>query len=203
MAYEWSGTTGRGPHPGDRTRDNTLLLRGVVLAFRNRGVRDDPVKAPDSIVFGWVGVVGGAGCVRRSSRRLRIDGRDEVRGGDFTDKTVTDVMAADRSGGDGVFEVEESPYLSIREVRTRRYGLGVALALRDRGGLARGGGTRRGRAGSVRVVDRRGADGASCLGIVVAPEVHEGDDFWRGLTWRRREAADERTPGPRSLETAG
>ena len=162
------------------------------------------MNAPDGIV----GIVGGAGSVRRSGRSVGIDVCAEVRDGDDMSDTVADAMVADAmvangSGGDGVFEVEESPYLSIREVRTRRYGLGVALALRDRGGLARGGGTRRGRAGSVRVVDRRGADGASCLGIVVAPEVHEGDDFWRGLTWRRREAADERTPGPRSLETAG
>ena len=161
------------------------------------------MKAPDSVVFGWVGVVGGAGCVRGTSRRVRIDGRAEVRGGDFTDKTVTDVMAADRSGGNGVFEVKESPCLSVREVRTRRYGLVVSLALRDRGRLVRAGGTRRGRAGSVGVVDRRGADAASCLGIIVAPEVHDGEDFWRGGTWSCRAANEERKPDPRSLGTEG
>ena len=60
---------------------------------------------------------------------------------------------------------------------------------------------RRGRAASVGIVDRWGADAASCSGIIVIVEVDDGDGFWRGRTWRCRGANDEREPRPRSLGT--
>ena len=49
-----------------------------------------------------------------------IDGRVKDRGGDVADQTVADVMVANGSGVDGIVDVEESPYLSVSEVRTRR-----------------------------------------------------------------------------------
>ena len=86
-------------------------------------------------------------------------------------------------------------------MRPRRCGLGFALAMRDRVRLAMAGGTRRGRMASVGVLDGRGADTASCLGIVFGPEVHGEDDVCRWVTWRCCAANEERNPDPRSLGT--
>ena len=174
------------------------------MSFRDRDVRKDAMNAPDGIV----GIVGGAGSVRRSGRSVGIDVCAEVRGGDDMSDTVADAMVADAmvangSGGDGVFEVEESPYLSVREVRPRRCGLGFALAMRARVRLAMAGGARRGRMARVGVLDGRGADTASCLGIVFGPEVHGEDDVCRWVTWRCCAANEERNPDPRSLGTVG
>ena len=157
----------------------------VVGCSLGRDVRFDLTHAPGRIVFGGVGVVGKEICVRGSFGRVVIPGRAPVRGSDVADEPVANVMVAGGSGVDRIVEVEESPYLSVGEVRTGRYGLGVALALRHRSRMARAVGTRRGRAAIVRIVDRRGADAASCPWVVVVAEVHDVDDFGRGGDFSR------------------
>ena len=47
-----------GTPPSERTRIDIPLVLGVVGAFLDRDVCDDPTNAPGSIVFGGVGIVG-------------------------------------------------------------------------------------------------------------------------------------------------
>ena len=85
------------------------LVLVVVGGSLDRNVLGDPTHAPRRIVFGGVGVVGKAVCVRRSVGLVVIDGRAKVRGGDVTDQTVADVMVASGSGVDGIVDVEIEP----------------------------------------------------------------------------------------------